>query len=211
VKQIVVGTTSPHKLREIRDLLADLDVTLLSPADVGRPPHVEETGATFAENARLKAVALSRWCGRPVLADDSGLEVDALDGAPGLSSRRFAGPDATDDDRNARLLELLDGVPAERRGARYVCTMALAAEGRVLIEVEGYLDGRIADAPAGTAGFGYDPLFIPDGFDRTVGELGDAVKRRISHRARAAEALTCRFRELARSGDRDARAGERRD
>ena len=207
MKQIVLGTTSPDKLREMQALLADVDVQWLPLTCLGQPPAVEETGATFSENARLKALALARWCGRPVLADDSGLEVDALDGAPGVASRRFAGPEASDDDRNAKLLQALDGVPVERRGAQYVCALVLAFNGRVLIEVQGRLRGRIAEAPAGTAGFGYDPLFIPEGFDRAIGELGEAVKHRISHRARAAQAFKRRFVELGRRADPPGGAG----
>lgn len=200
LSRLVLGTTSPHKLREMRALLGDLPLTVVPMAALGRPPEVNESGATFAENARLKALALSAWCGEAVVADDSGLEVAALEGAPGILSARFAGPQATDEDRNARLLDLLAGVPAEARGARYVCAIALAAHGRVVIETEGTLRGRIAFSPCGSAGFGYDPLFIPEAYDRTVGELGDEVKHRISHRARALAAFKERLAQWLREG-----------
>lgn len=213
---LVLGTTNPHKQREFRALLAGVEVELLLPQGLGEPPDIEETGATFAENARQKALGLADWCaekvpekgpgtlpsGYPVpfpplvLAEDSGLEVEALNGAPGLKSSRFAGPQATDADRNARLLELLAGVPPERRSAQYTSAICLAQPGRVLIEVQGHLRGRIALAPAGAAGFGYDPVFIPEGYDRTIGQLGEALKHRISHRARAVAALLGRLDEL---------------
>lgn len=198
ITRLVIGTASPHKLHELRPFLADLPLTLLSLADVGVAPAVDETGDTFAANARKKALELSAWCRLAVVADDSGLEVQALDGAPGVESRRFAGPDATDADRNARLLDLLARVSPQQRGARYVCALALAYAGRVLLEVQGTVQGHIALAPAGAAGFGYDPLFIPEGYDRTIGELGEAVKQCISHRARAGRAFAERLAKMLR-------------
>jgi XTP/dITP diphosphohydrolase len=199
-RTLLLGTASPHKLRELRRMLGDVGVAVRSLGDFSAPPVIEETGRTFAENARLKALGLARWSGLPVAADDSGLEVDALGGAPGVESRRFAGPDATDEDRNRLLLERLAGLPPARRGAQYVCALALAFQDRLLIEVQGVLRGRIASAPAGTAGFGYDPLFIPEGYDRTIGLLGEEIKDRVSHRARALTAFKRQLLALYAAG-----------
>jgi len=197
--ELVIGTSSPHKLAEIVAILADLPLDLLTPDDVGGIPDVAETGATFAENARLKALAIARHTDRPAMADDSGLEVDALHGDPGVRSRRFAGPGATDADRNRRLLGLLADVPRDQRGAQYQCAIALAVDGDVVIETTGIVRGRIAERPAGRSGFGYDPLFIPDEHDQTVAELGDVVKNRLSHRARALAALKPRLADYLRT------------
>ena len=153
-----------------------------------------ETGATFAENARLKAAALSKATGIPALADDSGLCVDALNGEPGLHSARWAGEDATDADRNARLLARLDGVAAERRTAQYVCVVSLAMPDGSSAEAEGACGGVILETPRGQGGFGYDPLFLLPEFGRTMAELTAAEKNRVSHRAKALEALERRIR-----------------
>ena len=152
-------------------------------------PEVEETGTTFLANATLKAVAISRLAGGLVLADDSGLEVDALDGAPGVYSARYAGEGADDAANNARLLENLAGVPASERTARFRCVMVVARDGEVLADFDGSVEGRIIEAPRGDHGFGYDPLFVPDGHDATFAELGAEIKNGMSHRARALETL----------------------
>ena len=179
---LVVATKNPGKVRELRALLGDLPLELHA-AD--QMPEVDETGATFAENAELKARAACEWSGLWALADDSGLEVDALNGAPGGHSNRFAGPNTTEAQRNERLLELLRDVPAPQRTARYRAVIAVAApDGRLWLS-EGTCEGVILDAPRGTDGFGYDPLFYLPQFDRTMAEIDPTLKNRISHRGRA--------------------------
>lgn len=181
-KTLVLATGSAHKAREMRELLAGCGREVL-PA----PPEaldVEENAATFAGNARLKALAAAAATGEIALADDSGLCVDALGGKPGVHSKRWAGSDATDADRIAKLLEALSGVPPEERAARFVCAVCIAAPGRVLWEGTGMVEGRIADDPRGEGGFGYDPVFLlPDG--RTMAEHTEAEKNAVSHRGRA--------------------------
>jgi XTP/dITP diphosphohydrolase len=182
---LFIATTNTGKLREYQRLLADLPVTLRSLADVPHSlPDVDETGATFEANALLKAHAYSAQLGQAVLADDSGLMVDALDGAPGVHSARYA---PTAEARNAKLLAALKDVPFERRTARFVCVAAVVipcADGALTATAEGRLEGRIAFEARGTNGFGYDPIFLlPDG--RTVAELAPAEKDAISHRGKA--------------------------
>lgn len=150
-------------------------------------PEVEETGSTFAENARLKALGISAVVPGLVLADDSGLEVDALDGAPGVRSARYAGESADDAANNARLMREMEGV--ENRTARFRCVMVLSRGEEVLAEFGGAVEGRILGEARGVAGFGYDPFFVPDGHDKTFAELGSEVKNTLSHRARALEKL----------------------
>ena len=196
-RRLLVATRSRHKLRELGELLKlPPDVELLSPDDLAIEGEPDETGATFETNARIKARYYARRSGLPTLADDSGLEVDALDGAPGVRTRRFAGPDATDEQNNEKLLRVLRGLPPERRGGRYVCVLALAlpgggeSRGALRIDVRrGTCRGRIAAGPRGTGGFGYDPIFepakeAPGG--RTLGQWSAAEKHAISHRSRAA-------------------------
>lgn len=179
---LTIATRNPGKLREFRALLGGLPLELLLADGM---PEVEETGTTFAENALLKARAAAAWSNGWALGEDSGLEVDALDGAPGVYSNRFAGEGTTEAERNLRLLELLAGIPAERRTARYRATICLAApDGRVWLS-EGACEGRILEAPRGTHGFGYDPLFYVVELGRTMAELAPEIKNRISHRSRA--------------------------
>jgi XTP/dITP diphosphohydrolase len=201
VQKLLVATGNSHKTREIRAMLGPgYEVSDLS-AHPGLPA-VEETGVTFLENATLKAVEISRQVPGLVMADDSGLEVDALGGAPGVYSARYArmsysgdehrfyidtlGGRATDDAaNNAKLLhELAD---EENREARFHCVIVLAEGGKMLGSFDGAVEGRIVDVPRGQGGFGYDPLFVPDGYDRTFAELGEDTKNRLSHRARALE------------------------
>jgi XTP/dITP diphosphohydrolase len=195
--RILVATRSRHKLRELGELL-DLPagVQLLSPDDLGIDGEPDETGLTFETNARIKARYYAARSGLPTLADDSGLEVDALGGGPGVFTRRYAGPEATDDDNNAKLLRELRGLPADRRGARYVCVLALALPGDAgprgglrIVARRGTCRGRIASGLRGDGGFGYDPLFEPEQEPpggRTLGEWSAAEKHAISHRSRAA-------------------------
>jgi XTP/dITP diphosphohydrolase len=196
-RRLLVATRSRHKLRELQQLL-DLpaDVELVSPDDVGIPDEPEETGETFETNARLKARFYARRSGLPTLADDSGLEVDALGGGPGVRTRRYSGPDATDESNNAKLLRELAGRPPAERGARYVCVLALVLPddtgprgGLRAVTRRGTCRGRIATSPSGTGGFGYDPIFEPwsePPGGQTLGEWSAAAKNAISHRARAA-------------------------
>jgi len=180
--RLILATRNAHKTAEIRAMLGGrfevLDVTALPGC-----PQIEETGTTFLENARLKALGISRHTEGWVLSDDSGLEVDALDGAPGVWSSSFGGQEGNHALNNARLLEVMAG-QSDRR-ARFRCTMVLARAGREQANFSGTVDGRIIEAPRGQLGFGYDPLFIPDGYEKTFAELGEVVKNTLSHRSRA--------------------------
>jgi XTP/dITP diphosphohydrolase len=183
---LLIATTNQNKLREYAAIFAGLPFELRSLRDVGIDDDVEETGATFAENAQLKAEFYAARSGLAVLADDSGLEVVALGGEPGVFSHRYAGPDASDADRNAFLLKKLEGVPFHARLARFVCVIALARPGGQVETVEGVLPGVIELAPRGAHGFGYDPLFYVLDENATLAELPAEHKNQISHRARAA-------------------------
>jgi XTP/dITP diphosphohydrolase len=194
LRRLLLASGNPGKLVELRALLRGLPVAVVSRPDL---PDVAETGDSFLENAVLKARAAAAWSGEWALADDSGLEVDALGGAPGILSRRYAGPDATDAERNARLLAELAGVLDARRTARFRCAVALAAPDGRLWTAEGACEGRIAPAPRGEHGFGYDPIFrLPD-LNRTMAELLPEEKDRLSHRARALAAMAEIIRRIA--------------
>jgi XTP/dITP diphosphohydrolase len=189
-ENLVLGTTNSDKVRELVDLLAPLSLLLKSLADFPALLEVDETGDTFRANARLKAIAQARHLNAWVLAEDSGISVDALSGAPGIFSARYAGAGATDDANNARLLADLDGCPLEKRTAHYTCHLALAdPAGEIRAEASGLCRGRVRFEPAGTAGFGYDPLFEVVEYHRSFGELGEAVKSVLSHRTRAVAAI----------------------
>ena len=185
--KIVLATRNPGKIEEIRLILGDSDIegmveieTLLSYPDL---PEITEDGATFSANALKKAVTVSRLTGHFAIADDSGLEVDALGGAPGVRSARFAGEDATDSENIEKLLLMLQDVPHEKRTARFVCVIALASPDGEARLVEGECRGYIATEERGTSGFGYDPLFIVPEYGKTFAELGGDIKNKISHRA----------------------------
>ncbi|HYK95368.1 MAG TPA: non-canonical purine NTP pyrophosphatase [Candidatus Dormibacteraeota bacterium] len=202
---MVVATRSAHKLRELRDLLRLAGVNLVSLDELGVVGEPVENGLTFETNARIKARFAARMTGLPAIADDSGLEVAVLGGAPGVRTRRYAGPDATDAENNAKLLRELAAVPIGRRDARYVCVLALAlpersAPGGLRLWVRrGTSRGRIAIEPRGSGGFGYDPLFEPARErlgGRTFGEYGRAEKDAISHRGRAARRMLPLLRDL---------------
>ncbi len=206
-RRLLVATRSRHKLRELGQLLElPAGVELLSPDDLGIEGEPDETGLTFETNARIKARYYASRSGLPTLADDSGLEVDALNGGPGVFTRRYAGPAATDDDNNAKLLRELGSLPAERRGARYVCVLALALPGETgprggfrILARRGTCRGRIATGLRGEGGFGYDPLFepaqeAPGG--RTLGQWSAEEKNAISHRSRAARRMAPVLRGL---------------
>lgn len=185
--KLLVATTNPGKLDEYRDLLSDLDVQWLSLHDVGLGDmDVEETGTTFDANARLKAEAYGKASGLLTLADDSGLVVDALNGAPGVYSARYGAPEVTSDrGRYQKLLGELKGVPDEKRAARFVCVVAIYAPDGEASLFEGRVEGRIAQAPRGSNGFGYDPVFLFGDFAQTMAEIPEMRKNRISHRANA--------------------------
>jgi len=192
--KLVLASANAGKQREFAALLAPLGIELLLQSALGID-SVEETGTTFEANALLKARHAASCAGRPALADDSGLVVDALDGRPGVWSARFAGAAASDADNNAQLLSQLAGVPRERRGARFRCILALvrsADDARPLL-ASGSWEGSIALRPAGAGGFGYDPLFIPAGQQLTAAELPAAQKNALSHRARALAALVAQL------------------
>ena len=204
VPRVLVATGNPGKLRELRALLAGLPVKLVGLADVGLgpPPEVEETGVTFLANALLKASAYAAWSGLATVADDSGLEVDALGGAPGVRSARYAGPNATDKANLDKLLAELAGVPPGRRTARFRCAAALVDPGLGTWHAEAAWEGRLLDAPRGAGGFGYDPVFVPDGWTRTSAEVDASTKDAASHRGQAFRALRPaieRWAEAARS------------
>jgi len=196
----VFATRNPGKLVELRQLLPGAAVLGIdeAAARLGRPiPEVDEDRGTFAGNAAKKAREVSGATGLPALADDSGLEVDALGGAPGVWSARYAGPGADDAANNARLLAALAGVPAARRTARFRSVLALADVtgplGDAVITADGACDGVVLDAPRGTGGFGYDPLFLVPGLGQTFAELGVGTKGELSHRARAMQAIKPRL------------------
>jgi XTP/dITP diphosphohydrolase len=184
----VLATLNRAKARELIALLGEIPYTIVPLADVPGAALPEETADTYEGNALLKAQAASRLDGDLVLSDDSGLEVDALGGAPGVRSARFGGPGLDDAGRTALLLEHLRGVPRERRAARFRCVIAVLGRTGPARTVEGVAEGVIADAPSGTGGFGYDPVFFYPPLGRTFGELSDAEKSDVSHRARAARA-----------------------
>lgn len=179
---LIVATRNAHKTAEIRAKIGNIYQVADATAYPGLPP-VEETGTTFLENATLKAMAVSRLVAGLVLSDDSGLEVDALGGAPGVWSSSYGGVEGDHARNNQRLLREMAGV-ADRR-ARFRCVMVVARDGRRLADFSGAVEGRIVGSLLGAGGFGYDPLFVPDGYEKTFAELGMEVKNRLSHRARA--------------------------
>lgn len=195
--KVVLATGNAGKLRELRALLAPYGMEVVPKSDFGIDAP-QETGATFTENALLKATHASAASGLPAIADDSGLEVDALDGRPGIYSARYAGPGATDEDNNHKLLEELGDIPLAHRTARYRCVLVLVrgADDQQPLICEGEWEGHIGFSPKGEGGFGYDPLFIVDASGKTAAELTADVKNRLSHRGQA-------LRELAAALGRD--------
>ncbi|MCD6555350.1 MAG: non-canonical purine NTP pyrophosphatase [Chloroflexi bacterium] len=186
--KLLVATHNPGKVQEYRELLSELPADLVFPAELGLDIRVVESGDSFEENAVLKARAFSQASGFLTLADDSGLEVDALGGAPGVRTARYAGHGASDADRYQLLLHNLEGVPWEARTARFRCVVALATPDGQLHTAEGRCEGVIALAPSGEHGFGYDPVFYMPEYGCTMAELDPAIKNRVSHRARAVQA-----------------------
>jgi XTP/dITP diphosphohydrolase len=196
--KLLLATNNQGKVGEYRELLGGLPFDLVTPGDIGVDGAVEETGLTFTENARLKAWTLRERSGLLTLADDSGLEVDALNGEPGIRSARYAGPDATDRDLVAKLLFNLRGVPPEKRGARFRCVIAVAVPGGSIYTRSGNCAGRIAEAPQGDFGFGYDPVFLVPDLGLTMAELPASTKNRLSHRGRAVRRVRPVLRALIR-------------
>jgi XTP/dITP diphosphohydrolase len=197
--RVVLASANAGKQREFAALLAPFGIELLLQSALGIA-GIPETGASFEANALLKARHAAQASGLAALADDSGLEVDALAGRPGVYSARYAGPSATDQENNAKLLAELADVPARGRGARYRCVLALvrSRHDAAPLLAEGRWEGQIALAPAGTGGFGYDPLFVPHGFEQTVAQLPLSVKNRLSHRALAFATLSRELSDVER-------------
>lgn len=202
IQKIVAATRNPNKLRELRRLLGGLgiDVVLLDSFD--GLTEVEETGATFEGNATLKALGYAAQTGLPCMADDSGLEVAALNGAPGVFSSRYAGPGADDKVLCRKLLSEMQHVPEGGRRARFRCAVALAADGKVILKAQGDARGRIVREMRGQNGFGYDPLFMPESFDKTFAEMEPREKDSISHRAKALAVFKAKLKKLLHSKDR---------
>lgn len=192
---LLLASGNPGKLAELRALLEDLEVVLSDPQAMGLVLHIEETGQTYRENALLKAAGYAQSAGCWVLADDSGLEVEALDGAPGLHSNRMMGPGHSDADRRKHLLRLLQHHPQPWK-ARFRCAAAVVTPGGQKISAEGICPGQIIPIERGQNGFGYDPIFLVDGFQRTMAELTMEEKNRVSHRSRAIQALLPDLRQL---------------
>jgi XTP/dITP diphosphohydrolase len=185
VRRLVIATKNEKKLRELRRYLKNVRAETVSLNEIHPSIKIVENKHTFKGNAVKKAVTVSRACRGMALADDSGLEVKALKGAPGVKSARFAGPKKRDRDNNLKLLKLLEGVPAAKRRARFVCAIAIADNGSVIKLIEEYCHGRIADSMRGRHGFGYDSVFLIPKYGRTFGELGLNTKDRMSHRSKA--------------------------
>ena len=183
--QILAASKNKHKIVEFQEMLRinGLDITILSPATIPGFPELIENGTTFEANSAMKAEQASHFADTTAFADDSGLAVDALDGAPGIYSARYAGEKATDQDRINKLLKEMNG--KKDRSAKFVCVISIAHKGRLIASFRGEVKGMITHASAGENGFGYDPVFVPDGYDKTFAELGAEIKDRISHRANA--------------------------
>ncbi len=185
VNRIVIGTYNQKKKEEIRSILNGEPFTLLDLDDFENPPDIVEDGVTFEDNATKKAIELARFCKMCVMADDSGLEVDALDRQPGVFSSRYCGVNAGDSEKCLNILKELEGVPSEKRTARFRCAIALASPEKIQFVVEASCEGFINTEPCGKNGFGYDPIFYIPKYEQTMAELGAEVKNRISHRALA--------------------------
>jgi len=191
--KILIASNNLHKIEEVREILKPLGISLITPSEIGGIPEVEETGTTFEENAKLKALKIAKLLNISTFADDSGLEVEALNNRPGVFSARYAGPNATDTDKINKLLTELINI--KNRRARFVCVIAIASPLDDIKMFKGVINGKIAEHPTGNNGFGYDPIFIPDGFELSFAELDSSIKNKISHRA---VALKLASNELAK-------------
>jgi XTP/dITP diphosphohydrolase len=186
MEDLLIATNNRGKLKELEDMIAGLPVRLRTLSDVGISDEIDETGDTFADNANLKAAGYAKLSGLPTLADDSGLEIDHLNGRPGVMSARYAGDGASDQDRIIKVLEEMRSADENERTARFQCAISLAnTNGDIVACVEGICEGRITNVPRGGRGFGYDPIFVPDGYAETFAELDAKTKNRISHRGLA--------------------------
>ncbi len=194
--RLIIASNNAHKIEEIRDILGDLNYEILSLKDAGINVDVEENGKTFEENSYIKARSIYELTHEAVLADDSGLEVYALGGAPGVYSARFAGEHGNDRKNNSKLLELLRDIPEEKRGARFVSAIVMLTTGGERITGHGFVEGKIGYSERGSYGFGYDPLFIVPHLNKTFAELTSEEKNNISHRKRALEDLKRKLQEV---------------
>jgi len=186
LRKLLIATTNSGKVAELREMLAPMKIEVVGLDAFPGVVEVEETAATFEENARIKAAGYARQTRTPALADDSGLEVMALDGRPGVLSARYGGDDLPFCDKIKLLLDELEASGSEDRSARFVCSIALAsADGEIIATTDGVCDGHLAEKAGGEGGFGYDPIFVPEGYDLTFGALSSAIKAQISHRGRA--------------------------
>lgn len=197
--KLLIATGNAHKLEEFRRILAPLGVEAVSPAELGAALEVEETGKTFMENARIKAKSLRDLHGLGVVADDSGLCVDALDGRPGVYSARYMGKDTPHSKKISGILNELEGVPEEKRGARFICAICCVLEDGTVLECEGVCEGSIAHVPHGTGGFGYDPIFLVGG--RSFADLAPEEKDRVSHRGIALRLLAEKLQTYLITGE----------
>jgi len=197
VQTVVLATRNKHKLEEIRALIPGLNLVIKTLEDFPGAPDVTEDGETLEANAVKKATSAARFCGLWALADDTGLHVDALKGAPGVYSARYAGPGCSYADNNRKLLGELAGLEPEKRTARFRCVMALSSPDGSVVTVEGLLEGRIALSASGAGGFGYDPLFIVTGLGKTLAEITAEEKNALSHRAEAVRKIAPRLRRLS--------------
>lgn len=196
---LVIATRNERKCREIKELLRGLDIEVKSLSDFPGAPHIEEDGNTFEENATKKAVGAARFTKKLALADDSGLEVEALGKEPGIHSARFAGKEQNDEANIAKLLKLMEGVPRKNRGARFRCCVAIAEPSGAVKVAEGSCEGSIGLKPQGSYGFGYDPVFVVPDYSQTFAQLDPEIKNKISHRARALEKAKKIISEYLRS------------
>lgn len=200
-RKIVFATGNPGKMREIKEILSDTDWEAVSMKEIGADIEIEENGATFEENAAIKARAVAAVCGEIVLADDSGLEVDALNKEPGIYSARYMGEDTPYAVKNANIISRLDGIPEENRTARFVCAIAAVFPDGEEIVTHGEIEGRIGYEEKGENGFGYDPIFYVPEFGRTTAELSDLEKNSISHRGKALRKMKEELKKRLQEGN----------
>lgn len=197
MKRMILASQNKHKLEEVRNILKDLDIEIVSMDEAGLGDlKIEEDGETFEENSMKKATVVMEKTGQTAIADDSGLEVDYLNGSPGVYSARFSGEDATDDDNNKKLLSLLKDVPVKERTGRFVSVISVAFPDGRRLSVRGECEGIIGFEEKGTGGFGYDPLFIVPKYNKTFAQLGGEIKNKISHRARALDKLRKELKDM---------------
>lgn len=197
---LFLATRNQHKTREIQKMLGE-DVFVTDATGFPSLPEIEETGATFEANARLKAEGISHHVPGLILADDSGLEVDALCGEPGIYSARYAGADRSDLENTELVLKKMMGVPISKRGARFRCVLAVALEGKTIAVFDGTIEGRLATEIKGEGGFGYDPIFIPEGYAESFGHLSEEIKNDISHRSLALKKFVEWWQEVRRNSE----------